>query len=657
MKLPNVKLLFPRNGKASGRFALADPNNPDAEIAPRDLENLPEAPEPTEAEHETVRFVMDLFQDAQTARMPVEREMVLGVAFDEGRQWLGWDNALHRCVNLMDEEDEDKYVTANLIGPLVLKVAALTTMTQPDASPAPSTEAPLDRAAAREAGAILAACDRRFQRPVQTLRRVRGALAQGCAFLELGWDPRAGADIPVFGKDGTVVGKTHAPGVGNVVEHVLPAQECYIDPVPWEDISWFIHRAPRPLSWVQERYGNPDGTGPGWQVEPDCADAYTGLVDSYQQGASSAGGISALFSGWFGGGSNQKSRKAVVVYRLWHKPTPRFPQGRFIVVAGDRLLYAGPLPYQFPETPGPRGWLPIVRLVWKEASGHPYGQGLVSQLAPLQVGLNRMLTRILDKIDADIPTLVVEKGSGIGPDAYQGDEIEELRRLRKVYYEPGTTPPQWQPMLPLPGEVLRFQDAMWIYMQHIAGIHDPLMGGAPPGVTAGISLELLQQGDKTQHAPFLTQIEQNAVEIGEKEIALFAQFAPGNLPRLMGLDRSGNPGTAHMAAMAFRALTGGGSCEVLVKPGSAAPKSPAAQNEQVMNWFDRGLFGPPGTPQAALGAVRMLSDVRTDEIVEHLQALLEEQQAQTEQAAAVQAQAMQAQMQAGVGPPVPGPGV
>lgn len=638
MPLPSLKLRNPfarsnRNERdSSGTIAsssLVDPENVDNQVTPADWRNPPTLAQ-TGEEIALVDLVEQRWRDAANHRRPVEREWVLSVAQFEGRQWLGWDDATHRAVNLMDEDEVDRYVTTALIAPLIKKTVAMVTQTRPDATTAPSSDSDRDRAAASEGRVITGHLSRLYGGDQQTQDVCLWAAICGLGYVKHYWDPKAEADIPIFGPDGSIVGKRSAP-IGEECEEVYSPFQLYIDPVAkrWDRAGWLIDCSVHELSWFQERYGKR-----GQMVEPDQRDAFDGYVTGYMTNA--YGGASQL-SDWFTGKSN---RKAAVCLEMWEKPSPRYPKGRYVVVAGKRLLYSGDWPLEMKD-------FPYSRLVCQEAPSHPYGMGIVKDLASLQIALNRAVSRIVERVEQDKLTVLLPKGIEVGADAYESD-IDDGRNVRKIYYDPtsGGAPPTYQQAPGVTGDTWRLIDLLWLYMQHVAGIHDVNMGGTPTGITAGISIELLQQGDRSQNSSFTTNIEQYAVRRDETRISLYAQYAAPFLPRMMGLDDSGNPQTAQMRAQAFRALTGGGSCKVIVTPGSATPKSPAGEQQKALDFLKAGLFGPPDDPNAAALCVRYMSLAQSDMILDGLMVQIAQKQANDPGPAAIQAmQAQQAQQQ------------
>ena len=571
-------------------------------------------------------LVSERFRQAAQHRRTVEHDWVLAVAFAEGRQWLAWDDTANQAISLMQDDERDKYVTCNLIEPLLDKLIALATMTKPDAAPAPESESDIDRAAAAEARAITAHLYRLFDRANQTQDIVRWAATCGVAYLKEAWNPAGRAAIALQGADGTVSKKISAP-VGEVCSEVVPPFEIFCDPRAkrFEQTAWLIHASVKPLAWIKRTYG----------VDVDGTDAGTpaGYLDPYTSTSGGGGGTSAIPYGQTG--ADAKKRSAAVL-EMWEKPTPRYPKGRLIVTCGDTVLHTSEWQLADRET------FPFARLVFREASGHVYGRGVVPSLISRQISINRLLTKAVCEVEDNKHTLLITKGAGIGADAFSDDEIEEKRTWRTIHSNPGVAPPTWIPHPATSGDVEKQLALAWQHMQDIAGVHDVNMGGTPEGVTAGISIELLQQGDRTQLGLFTQRIESLAVQRDEIDIALYAQYVAANLPRLMGLDDTGNPAQARAQAQSFAALTGGGSVSVIVQPGSATPKSPAGKKQEIIEYFNLGLFNP--TVPGAATAIKLLSLPQSDQITDLMQtelAAIQQQQA----AAAQQAQAQQAQAQ------------
>ena len=89
----------------------------------------------------------------------------------------------------------------------------------------------------------------------------------------------------------------------------------------------------------------------------------------------------------------------------------------------------------------------------------------------------------------------------------------------------------------------------------------------------------------------------------------------------------------------FKALNGGASYRINVTPGASLPRSASAQNQFIMDLYDKGFFGQPGTPPAAKIAVELLEGVDSNKILERLDAM--EEQINAQQPNPAEEQAMQ----------------
>lgn len=657
---------------------MVDPEKAESEVAPGDLlDPDPKSIQELLREHGlnekiVVEFVLGQHKRSGEKRYLLEREWALSLAFDEGRQWIRYDDNTQRLVNMINDDDPTRYITVNLIQMLSRKVASLATMTEPDARAAALTQAPVDKAAAREAAAVLGYCDRKFDRPRQTFEAVLWAIITGTGFRKVVWDGKADALIPKFGKvqeiapqqppdDGGMAGgpsaappqapqQSQQPGmppvvgvevapVGDIDESVLPPFEVFLDPAArrWEDVRWLIHAKLQPLTYFQETY--PER---GFDVEPDTLGGGGGTrswVDAYVSGGASYAGLAApsptqMTTGRTGMGQP----KVAVCYELWEMPTPRFPEGRLIVIAGRKLLHYGSWPY------AKRDEFPFVPLYYRRASDSPYGIGLVKDAIPLQMAINRLASSMVTQVEMQFDWVPMESGNDVDAQEFLAGVKNVLRRIP---YRKGSQPPTVQRS---PGISMdRFQLVDWYYqrLQDIFGVHDVSKGSTPAGVTAGISIDLLQQSDQSQLKPFTTEIETSAVSVKGLEISEFEEFA--SVPRLMGLDESGDPSEALTSVQTFDALTKGGQTRVLVTPGSAMPKTAAGKRQEVLEMYNLGIFGPPGTPDAGRTVVQLLELAGSDIILDALdrieaKAQMAAQQDQQNQQQ-LQAQQLQAQQQ------------
>jgi hypothetical protein len=554
-------------------------------------------------------FVKTAFEASRLSRNEAERDMILGHRFADGQQWSGWNSKTREIYSLLEnEEEKDLFVTDNLIGMLTGKVAAILNSSDPDVQTAPSTDSPLNLAAANEARAIMAELNRKFSRRKQMIALTRWALEAGFVALKLSWDPTKEMEVAKLGPDGEVVGKESQP-LGFVNEELVPGWELYLPPLVSvaSEARSVVHATVKDASFVRS-------LGPQW--------------NHLQPGAFARGCFSPVWLNFSavhqGLAVSPVGADAYSVLDYWHLPGPGLPEGARILVVAGEVVHAGPWPYR------KRDCLPFAFLSWKESLGTPYGKSLAAELASLQVCYNRALTDVVNTGSNATPTLLVGTGSELTPGAYAVKPSKKFREIRYNAADAGHRP-LWDngPGMPPTAEALRRW--VWEDMQHIAGIHDPTLGVAS-GDLSGAALAILRAGDQSQHAPFLAALEDVHRLVREWEIALVAEFALPYVPYVVGLDDSGSPSAAarRQGALALSALTGGGSVAIHLVPASGVSETPEGKRQRAEQKYKDGLLGVPGTPLARARLARLTEDADSFMLEQWANEDLEAQEAEME---------------------------
>lgn len=566
------------------------------------------APTPTVDEAEVVAHVWQCLERSKASRTALEGEWVEALAFCESNQWVEWDHRTRRLTSLYSLDEKYRFFSSDVLRELLTKVVARATMNQPDASPTAESEAQIDQMAASEARAVLSYLDDALDSQGQTRQMVAWCLKTTTAFLRQYWDHEKEALVPRFGLDGQIEGVDSAR-VGDVCEEVVPGLEVFLDPSArsWDGVRWLIHVKRVPPSYVAQRYG--------LHLEPDNEDPL-GYLDTLHESRLSEGTISS---------GPSRRPPMVTLLCMEERPSPKFPQGRYVVVAGKKLAT-----YQERGLYEPYEQFSFIPLGYEEAAFSPYDKGIVDRsVLDLQSAYNRLLVRLLERIEKERIFVFESTSADISPSAYDN---ETSRVLRRIPIMPGSDVPHFVDMAPPGQHWMLLIDHFLSRLQDKFGVHDISQGKVPSGVTAGNAIELLQQSDTTQMSSFTQRIERFCVKRAEGRLRLYSLFA--REPRMVGLDDSGDPGQASMRVSAFEALSAGGRVRVSVTPGSALPKSPAAKNEQILQMYQMGLFGPPGgaAPDASAAAIRLMEFSRSDEVLEHLDTM----QAQAQQMAMAQ---------------------
>lgn len=560
---------------------LIDKDDPKAEILPADLATPPELP--NEQKRRMITHIQECYRSAAAHRRQRAYLWEQCKRFDEGEQWF----LINDVKGLVDEREDDELkrcVTFNHITRLVTKMEAMATQSEPEAYPVPVSDTPLDREACKIAEAIAADEYRKLGINGFRSRQARSALVQTSSYRYWPWDKDKESLIPQYDINGNFLRAVKAKTGGPDVQHV-PGRYVFWDPSAQTkaDATWVCIVRTKPLVALQQTYGEAAyGVQPDTVIEGNTAQL---LGDNNNAGDFVGGALRYL------GGKKARPNAALTIEYL-EKPNPKHPQGVYAVVAGQTLVQP-PIPWPWADK---EHW-PLAEMAYLPLDDSPYAQSCVEHLIEAQSIINEELSRIKARLDKDKRVIYVQRLSEIGADAF-----DELRDLIKIYYNPGSAPPTPSNLPPISPDHFTMLNMAIDFMQTFSGIVDVLSGNVPPGVTAGVAIDMMVREASTQFKPFISSLEQCEVDFMRGIISEYADKAP--LELMIGMDRKGNPrGTAEKRApaaqaMSLQALADGGMVDIYLVPGSGLPRSEAGKKAERSQNYKDGLYGQPGSPEA-----------------------------------------------------------
>lgn len=509
-----------------GRLAVEDRQSVESEVRPADIKRRdPEVLAPGETETDLVDLVKARYKEAAGGAEEHLREAVKCVAFERGNQWVEWLRGSDQLESIIDPGDVDRtYLTINLIRPLIVKNIARVLSAHPGVVVRPHTGDPVNVQAAREGRLVVEHVTNDQHEQHLLLQLVYWAIVVGGAYRKLYWDDRKRVPMPVPQPGGGVHIIPKAP-IGDLRQCVRSRFHIHRDPKAqtWDDAGWVIDAQVMPLRSIQERWPErgllvePErglGTWSGWEVR---------LADMDADGG---GGMGT-------GDRARKGAHSALVLEMWERPSARYPRGRVIWVAGNRIMAADDLT-DYDED------IPIVPLEWHQSLGSPNPRGLVADLLQPQAQYNRILSRNIDRFNADFPTVLIPKGAEVGADAF-GDAATwshrtlgtSPRNYRKIYHNAGLQPQFMMPP-PVTENWLNVAELLWARMQDIAGVHEVSGGRLPAADMAAAAIDLLQQSDTTQMTVFLTSLDHHNLRSRQWWLWFYGRNA--REPRLWTLD-------------------------------------------------------------------------------------------------------------------------
>ncbi len=218
-------------------------------------------------------------------------------------------------------------------------------------------------------------------------------------------------------------------------------------------------------------------------------------------------------------------KNSAIVIEKYVKPNEELPNGRLIIVAGDKLVYDGEMPY-LNGIDGKREF-PFVKQICNEEIGSFWGVSMIERLIPVQRAFNAVKNRKHEYLNRlTMGVLAVEDGS------VDIDNLEEegLAPGKILVYRQGATAPEFLGGEQVPSDFEKEEERLLKEFFSLSGTSDI---GTMESVSAmsGVALELLIDENETR-LKFTTDSMKNAIKNMAKHILrLYKQYA--TFPRLI----------------------------------------------------------------------------------------------------------------------------
>ena len=195
--------------------------------------------------------------------------------------------------------------------------------------------------------------------------------ATGSCFIKVGWDPNAGA---LVGKDE----KGREIRQGDIALSLVPPFEIFPDNLLAGEIDncrSLIHAKAYHVDEVRDIWGE--------EVEGEEVNVFSLDRAPFPSGAGYTAGITGV--------NSSLVKDHCIVIERYVLPTRERPEGRLSIVAGNKLLYDGILPY-INKKDGTRGY-PFAQMRCLDKVGCVFGASVIERLIPLQRAYNDVRNR------------------------------------------------------------------------------------------------------------------------------------------------------------------------------------------------------------------------------------------------------------------------
>ncbi|MDE6473539.1 MAG: hypothetical protein K2L70_00360 [Clostridia bacterium] len=309
------------------------------------------------------------------------------------------------------------------------------------------------------------------------------------------------------GEKGRVIGQSKKGAVreGDVDISVVPPYEIFPDNVGTpnlDDCMSIIHAKAYHVDEIKDI----------WGVEVDGEDVNVFSLD----GAQVRAGLG------FDGAPNVLDGVAhdmCVVIEKYSRPTADKPNGELSIVAGDKLLYHGDLPY-INAVNGGRSY-PFTKIICLEKLGCFYGTSIIERLIPLQRAYNAVKNRKHEFINRlSMGVLSIEDGS------VDTDNLEEegLSPGKVLIYRQGSTPPKLLESGRVPVDFQYEEERILSEFTTISGVSELSKYSNVLNQMSGKAIGMLVEQDDTRLSIATTSLRMGIKRICEQMLRLYRQF-------------------------------------------------------------------------------------------------------------------------------------
>ncbi|MCQ2564826.1 MAG: hypothetical protein MJ152_03115, partial [Clostridia bacterium] len=330
----------------------------------------------------------------------------------------------------------------------------------------------------------------------------------GSVFYKVVWNTESGKMVA---KDDL----GHAIKEGDVDVEVVSPFEIFPDNLSCErleDVKSLIHARAVNVDDVKMQWGV--------DVEPEQVHAFS--LDSL---TGNVGGLG--YDAHINRVANVELKDACVVIERYIRPTKARPNGRLTVVAGNKLLFDGDLPYINDELGGRT--FPFVKQISNYMPGSFFGVSVVDRLIPLQRAYNAVRNRKHEYFNRSVMNVLAVEDGSVDTDAL---EIEGLSPGKVLVYRQGSKIPE---IMQNPKMTIDFEaeeERLLNEFKTISGVSDMMTESyAQYTNMSGVALELLAEQDNARLATAIDSTKLAIKIVAKFILRLYKQYAV--IPRLL----------------------------------------------------------------------------------------------------------------------------
>ena len=444
--------------------------------------------------------VIDDFKNRAEARKSFDNIWQINMNFLMGNQYcnIGYGGQIEEADRQFFWQEREVY---NHIAPIYdIRYAKLSRI-KPDINVIPATSDERDKQSAKASKKIYKSLKNKLEIENKITQAIKWSEVCGTVFYKVSWNNNLGQTVAVD-KDGNKVKS------GEVELSVVSPFEIYPYSQTCEslrDCQSLLHAKAYTTEQIKSMYG----------VEVKGEKINTFSLDNVSVGVGGLG-----FNGTATKLIETTKDNSAIVIEKYVRPNSEYPNGRLIIVAGDKLVYDGELPYLCGEDKTRD--FPFIRQTSIEEPGCFWGTSVIERLIPVQRAFNAVKNRKHEFINRlSLGVLSVEDGS------VDLDNLEEegLCPGKVLVYRQGATEPKYLQSESIPAGLSDEENNLLDEFNKISGVNDLLSTSTISSNISGNALELLISQDETRLNASIESIKSACKEIAKKILRLYKQYA------------------------------------------------------------------------------------------------------------------------------------
>ena len=286
--------------------------------------------------------------------------------------------------------------------------------------------------------------------------------------------------------------------------------------------------------------------------------------------------------GYFGNVSkvvNGVRNNYAIVIEKYESPSVDFPNGRLIIIAGDKLVHISELPY-YNGNEGERAF-PFIKQTCIEHPGCFWGSSIIERLIPIQRSFNTLKNRkheFMNRLSMGV--LTVEDGS-VDVDNLEDDGLSPGKVL---IYRQGANPPKFMNFDRVPVDFSTEENMLLNEFTYVSGVSDLLRNSvANYSNMSGVALQVLVEQDDTRISITADKIREAIKGMAKQVLRLYRQFA--TVPRLTKI--VGDNGDIEVFYFTASDIS---SDDIIFETGNEVGETVAQKRSMVFDLLNAGLL-------------------------------------------------------------------